>query len=118
MKALKIGILTIAMLGLTGVVKAEGERPDKPVSSEAKMKAQVFEQISNLDLTDLELQDETLEIHFQCTANGEVLVEGVDGGSCAVSEIVSNKLDDRKIYVDESLQNVTHHMTVRYVVHN
>ena len=116
MKALKIGLLGVALLAITVGAKAEGERPEKPLSSEAKMKSQVFNRISDIRINDFELEDETVDIYFQLNENGEVLVDRVDGASCAVSEVVSNKLNDKKMFVESSLQNTTHHIKVRYVV--
>jgi len=115
MKSIKIFALSLAMIGLTGVVKAEGENPEKPLRTEMKMKSEVFDQVANLKLTDFDLEDETVDIYFNCNSSGDVVIERVEGGSCIVSEYVSNKLSKRKMYVDESLQNASHHVKVRYV---
>ena len=116
MKRVKMIALVLILVGLTGVAKAEGESPDKALRTEAKMKAQLCHHISSLKLADFNLEDETVDIHFQCNAEGEVIVHSVDGVSCVVSEYVANKLKSQKMYVDESLQDATHHIKVRYVV--
>lgn len=116
MKNLKLMLFGLASLGIMGVAKAEGETPDKPLRTEAKMKAEVFDQVAHLKLSDFDLEDETVDIFFSCNADGEVMIERVEGGSCVVSEYVSKKLQKRKMYVDESLQNASHHIKVRYVM--
>ena len=116
MKSIKMMALALLLVGLTGVAKAEGETPEKALRTEAKMKAMLCHHISSIQLADFSLEDEIVDIQFQCNADGEVVVHSVDGVSCVVSEYVSNKLKDHKMYVDESLQNTTHHIKVRYVV--
>lgn len=116
MKNIKMMALALLLVGLTGVAKAEGETPDKALKTEAKMKSELCLRISNLQLADFNLEDETVDIHFKCNADGEVFLESVDGVSCIVSEYVANKLKGHKMYVGENLQNATHHVKVRYVV--
>lgn len=116
MKNLRIMLFGLATLGFMGVARAEGETPDKPLRTEAKMKAEVFDEVAHLKLSDFELEDETVDIYFSCNAEGEVVIDRVEGGSCVVSEYVSKKLQKRKMYVDESLQNASHHVKVRYVM--
>lgn len=108
--------LVLLLVGLTGVAKAEGESPARALKTEAKMKAQLCHHISSLQLADFNLEDETVDIHFQCNADGEVIVHSVEGVSCVVSEYVASKLKGHKMFVDESLQDATHHIKVRYVV--
>lgn len=116
MKRIKLIAVALLLIGFAGVAKAEGESPKKALRTEAKMKANLCHHISSLHLADFNLEDETVEIHFKCNAEGEVVVQKVDGVSCVVSEYVSTKLRDHKMYVDESLQGATHSVKVRYVV--
>lgn len=116
MKSIRMMAVALLLVGLTGVAKAEGETPERALRTEAKMKAKIGHHISNLQLAHFNLEDETVDIHFECNADGEVVVHSVDGVSCVVSEYVSNKLKDHKMYVDESLQGARHHIKVRYVM--
>lgn len=106
----------MALLGTTGVVKAEGESPNKPLKTEEKMKFEIFDQLSEIQISDYHLNDETVDVYFKCAADGTVKVERVEGGTCLLSECVKNSLSDRKLFVDKNLQDTSHHISVRYVV--
>ena len=76
MKRIKTMALVLLLVGLTGVAKAEGESPARALKTEAKMKAQLCHHISSLQLADFNLEDETVDIHFQCNADGGTSVGG------------------------------------------
>ena len=113
-KSLMAGLAIVAM-GIPAMASG-GEDAPKPLKTVEVMKADICNEIGNFKLKDFKLTDETVDIYFSVNAEGDVIVDKVDGENCMVTGYVSQMLKDKKMFVVEELQNVKHHIKVRYVV--
>ncbi len=116
MKSIRSIMAGLAVVAMGIPAMASGGDAPKPLKSTAMIKADICDEIGNLKLNDFKLTDETVDIYFTINSEGDVIVNSVDGNNCMVTGYVSQMLKEKKMYVAEELQNVKHHIKVRYVV--
>ncbi len=117
MKTIKLVIASLALVafGLPATASGGDEAP-KPLKSTAMLNADIYDQIDDLKLNDFKLTDETVDIYFTINSEGKVILNDVTGDNCMVTTYITQMLADKKMNVASELQNVKHHIKVRYVV--
>lgn len=117
MKKIKFLLASLIMVAASLPAMASGgEDAPKPLKSTAMMNADIYNQIDDLRLNDFKLTDEIVDIYFTINSEGQVIVNDVSGDNCMVTTYIKQMLADKQMNVVSELQNVKHHIKVRYVV--
>ncbi len=114
-KNITAGLALLAM-GLPAMASGGDEEAPKPLKSTAMLNADICSQVEGLRLNDFKLTDETVDIYFTIKSDGKVVLNNVSGNNCMVTTYIKQMLADKQINVVSELQNVEHHIKVRYVV--
>ena len=112
MKNLKSIMAGVALMALSVPAMASGDSPAKPMKTADMMKSEICNDLCDLKLIDFNLTDETVDVYFNVDAEGNLKVEKVEGANCLVTSYVSQMLENKKIFVSEDLQNVSHHYEI------
>ncbi len=117
MKTIKLVMagLAIVAFGLPAMA-SDGDDAPKALKTTAMMNADIYDQIDDLKLNDFKLTDETVDIYFTINTEGKVMLNDVSGDNVMVTAYITHMLADKKMNVASELQNVKHHIKVRYVV--
>ncbi len=109
--------LTVAVALFIGTSAfAAGETEKRALSSEQAVKMEMYDRIDRLDIQNFNLKDCTVEVTFSVDADGNVSVLSTAGASCLANEYIKLRMEARKLFVTENLQNKDQKVKLRYVV--
>lgn len=116
MKSIKMLLAAVVLLGSVVTVYASGAEGKKTQRLKEKMMTEIYDEVDDLDIDNFRLNDEVVDIYFMVDENGKVVVKNIEGDNYIVSTYVGKMLEDKYVEVTEELQNVEHHIKVRYLV--